>query len=80
MAEPLLLTRINLPDDQLVNNQLGPSTTIPIAATTFSLGSSEYVVDTIIKFPVIQPSSTQQNNFSSSQFVVANITIYSLHN
>ena len=80
MGEPLILTRSDLPDDQPVNKHLGPSTTIPIAATTFSLSSSECVVDTIIKFPVIQPSSAQQNNFSSSQLVAANRTIYSLHN
>ena len=45
-GEPLLLTR-DLPDDQSVNNQLGPSTTTPIAATIFHLNSSECVVGTI---------------------------------
>ena len=64
-----------------LNNQLGHSTTFtaPITATNFNLKSSECVVGTITTFPVTQPSSVQQNNFSSSQLVAANRTIHSLH-
>ena len=70
--EPSILTRSDLPDDQQsVNNQLGPSTTTPIAATKFNLKSSECVVGTIMKVPVTQPSSVQQNNFSSSLLVAS---------
>ena len=61
MGEPSVLTRTDLPDDQSVNNQLGSSTTTPIAATKFNLKSSECVVGTI-KVPVAQLSSMQQNN------------------
>ena len=75
MSEPSILTRNDLPDDQFVNNQLGPSTTSPVAATKFNLKSSECVVGTIMKFSVTQPSSVQQNNFSSSQLVAANRNI-----
>ena len=69
--EPSILTRSDLPDDQSVNNQLGPSTTTPIAATKFNLKSSECVVGTIMKVSVTQPSSVQQNNFSSSLLVAS---------
>ena len=70
MGEPLIFTRSDSPDDQL-----GPSTTIPIAATNFNIKSSECVVGTITRFPVTQSSSIQQNNFSLSQLVAANRTI-----
>ena len=76
MGEPSILTRRDLPDDQSVINQLGPSTTTPVAATDFNLKPSKCVVGTVMKVPVTQPSSVQQNNFSSSQLVVANRTIY----
>ena len=81
MGEPSILTKSDLPDDQSVNNQLGPSTTTPVATTNFSLNSSECVVGTI-KFPVAQLSSMQQNKFSSSQLPTAKRTSYinSLHN
>ena len=76
MGEQSILTRRDLPGDQFENNQLGPNTTIPVAATKFNLKSSKCVVGTVMKVPVTQPSSVQQNNFSSSQLVVANRTIY----
>ena len=66
MGEPLILARINSPDDQSMNNQLGPSTTTPIATTNFNLNSSQCVVGTI-KIPISQLSSLKQNKFSSSQ-------------
>ena len=68
MGEPLIVTRSDLPD---VNNQLGPTTTTPIAA---DLKSSQCVVGTITRVPVTQPSSAQQKNFSSSQLVAAKRT------
>ena len=51
MGESLILTRSDLPDDQSVNNQLGPTTTTPVAATKFDLQSSECVVGTITRIP-----------------------------
>ena len=79
MGELSILTRRDLPDDQSMSNQLGSSTTTPVAATEFNLKSSECVVGTITKVPITQPSSVQQNN-SSNQLVTANRTIYSLYN
>ena len=80
MGELSILTRSDLPDDQSMSNQLGSSTTTPVAATKFNLKSSECVVGTITKVPITQPSSVQQNN-SSNQLIAANRTIYySLHN
>ena len=75
MGEPSILTRSDLPDDQFVHNQLAFSTTTPVAATKFNLKLSECVVGTIMKVSVTQPSSVQQNNFSSNQRVAANRTI-----
>ena len=65
MGEPLISTRSDLPEDDHISNQLGPITTTPVAATSFNLHSSEYVVSTI--WPIIQLSVVQQN---SSQCVV----------
>ena len=60
MGEPLIPTRSDLlKDDQPVNKQLYPITTVPIAATNFNLNSSECVVGTITKIPVTQLSSVQ---------------------
>ena len=75
MGELLILTRSEVPDDQSVNNELGPSTTTSIAAINFNIKSSECVVGTITRFPVAQSSSAQQNKFSLSQLVAANRTI-----
>ena len=66
MDEPSILTKSDLPDDQSVNNQLGPSTTTPVATTNFSLNSSEYVVGTI-KFSVAQLSSMQCSRINFHQ-------------
>ena len=75
MGEPSMVTRSDLPDGQSVDNQLGPSTTTPIAATNFNSKLSECVVGTIVKVSVTQSSSVQQNTISSSQLVAANRTI-----
>ena len=68
MGEPLIPTRSDLPEDDHINNQLGRSTTTPVAATDSNLHSSECVVTTI--WPIIQLSLVQQN---SSQCVVGTI-------
>ena len=81
MGEPLIPTRSDLlEDDQPVNKQLYPITIAPIAATSFTLNSSECVVGAITKIPIVQVSSVQQNDLSSRQFPTASRTIHSPRN